>query len=202
MEPLIKFLEGMVGTSPVEWIAIAFALANITLLVRRSIWNYPFGIVMVTLYAWIFFGAKLYGQSALQAVYFSVQVYGWMQWYGKRDGAGHVIVRKLDQKIIVAYAIVALIGFVLLSIGMKTYTDAAAPVADAFITVVFVSAQLMLAQRYLENWLLWVFGDVFAIGLYWSQGLHPTAALYLVFLVFSVIGFFEWRKAYRTGAAI
>ena len=33
----------------VEWIAAALGVINITLLIFRSVWNYPFGIAMVAL---------------------------------------------------------------------------------------------------------------------------------------------------------
>ena len=64
---------------PVEIAAFFLGIANITLLVRRSVWNYPFGIVMVSLYAWVFYGAKLYSDALLQIFFFVVQCYGWAQ---------------------------------------------------------------------------------------------------------------------------
>ena len=70
MEALIDFLLAMTGSRKIEIIAVLLGLANITLLIRRSIWNYPFGIVMVTLYAWIFFEAKLYSDALLQPFFF------------------------------------------------------------------------------------------------------------------------------------
>ena len=45
------FLIGMFGSRPIEIIAVCLGILNITLLIRRSIWNYPFGILMVSLYA-------------------------------------------------------------------------------------------------------------------------------------------------------
>ena len=30
-----------------EWVAAALGLVNVTLVVRRSVWNYPFGLVTV-----------------------------------------------------------------------------------------------------------------------------------------------------------
>ncbi|HEX9931343.1 MAG TPA: nicotinamide mononucleotide transporter, partial [Allosphingosinicella sp.] len=43
-----------------EWAAAALGLANVALVVRRSVWNYPFGIAMVSLYFFVFAEAKLY----------------------------------------------------------------------------------------------------------------------------------------------
>jgi nicotinamide mononucleotide transporter len=60
-----------------EAVAALLGLANIVLLVRRSIWNYPFGILMVLLYARVFYDAKLYSDFLLQLFFFVVQIYGW-----------------------------------------------------------------------------------------------------------------------------
>ena len=49
-----------------EIIAVALGIANVGLLVRRSIWNYPFGMAMVALYLVIFWEARLYGEAVLQ----------------------------------------------------------------------------------------------------------------------------------------
>jgi nicotinamide mononucleotide transporter len=46
----------------VENIASVLGVINIVLLVRRSIWNYPFGIAMVSLYGFVFFQARLYSE--------------------------------------------------------------------------------------------------------------------------------------------
>ena len=60
-----------------------------------------------------------------------------------------------------------------------------------------ITAQMLLAWRKLENWLLWIVTDMVAIGLYLSKGLKPTAALYAVFLVLSVVGFIDWWRKLR-----
>ena len=198
---MLDFLIAMVGSRPIEITAFFLGLINVTLLVRRSIWNYPFGLAMVTIFAWIFFESKLYGQAGLQIVYFAVQIYGLMHWLGKRDKDGGVIVRKLTTKQFIIIAGIVLVAAIAIGALMDNMTDAAAPYADGLTTAIFLAAQLLLALRYLENWLLWIIGDVFAIGLYWSQDLQPTAALYAIFLVLSTIGFFEWRRAHRDGMA-
>ncbi len=199
MDSLISFLTAMIGERPIEITAFFLGLFNVGLLVRRSIWNYPFGMAMVTIFAWIFLENKLYGQAVLQIVYFAVQAYGVAHWLGRRDDAGGVIVRRLTkpQGAMIASAIaIAALAFGVL---MDNATDAAAPYADGLTTAIFLTAQLLLATRYLENWILWIVGDVFAVGLYWSQDLQPTAMLNAIFLVLSIIGYFSWRRAWRSG---
>ncbi len=191
----------MLGTRMIEIAAVALGLANIALLVRRSIWNYPFGIVMVILYAKIFFDAKLYSDALLQGFFLIVQLYGWAHWLSRRDETGLVIVERLTRKAGVIYAISALAGIALLGGLMWRFTDASYPFWDASIAVLSVAAQIMLARRILENWLVWVAVDMLAIGLYWTKDLQPTAALYAVFLIIASFGFLQWRKAWARGEA-
>ena len=82
------------GMSAIEIIAAALGLANVLLIVRRSIWNYPFGLAMVALYAWVFFDARLYSDAALQVFFFVVQIYGWWNWTRARGGDG--LVREIE----------------------------------------------------------------------------------------------------------
>ena len=63
-----EFLQGMFGARPVEWIAVACGLINVALIIRRSVWNFPFGFAMVTLYFFIFRDYRLYSDAALQTI--------------------------------------------------------------------------------------------------------------------------------------
>ena len=65
---------------PLEWVAAGLGVINVALVVRRTVWNYPFGIAMVALYFFVFFEAKLYSDALLQIFFFVVQLYGWRNW--------------------------------------------------------------------------------------------------------------------------
>ncbi len=202
MGGVLDFLTGMIGERPIEIIAFFLGLANITLIVRRSIWNYPFGIVMVSLYGWIFYGAKLYSDVILQIFFLVVQCYGWAHWLSRRDEEGLVIVERVSKHGALLCVFAALAGTGVTGWLMSAYTDASYPFWDASILWLSIIAQLLLARRILENWLVWVAVDIIAIGLYWTKGLYPTAVLYLMFLIISAIGYFNWRRAYRRGEAV
>ena len=81
--------------TPIELVAFCLGVINVTLVARRSLWNYPFGLATVTLYAWIFLGAKLYSDALLQVFFLVVQVYGWVNWARSTARAGEVEVRRL-----------------------------------------------------------------------------------------------------------
>jgi len=63
----MSFEEQMVA---LEWTAAGFGVLNIALLIWRSVWNYLFGIVMVSLYIFVFWQERLYAEAGLQ-VFFS-----------------------------------------------------------------------------------------------------------------------------------
>lgn len=185
-----------------EIIAVALGLANIGLLVRRSIWNYPFGMAMVALYFVIFRDARLYGEAGLQVFFFVVQGWGWWLWARAGGMAEMVQVEWMGWR---ARAVsLALVAGSSLGIGwaMARFTDAALPFADATIAGASVVAQVLLAIRRVENWALWIAIDVLSIGVYLDRELYLTAGLYAAFLVFAIMGLIAWAKAARSGEAI
>src|ERR1700743_2065724 len=78
--------RGFISTR--EIIAAFLGVANIVLLVRRSIWNYPFGMASVAFYVVVFHDSLLYSDAALQVFFFVMQAYGWWNWYHARDDQG------------------------------------------------------------------------------------------------------------------
>lgn len=188
--------------NPLEIIAVALGLANVGLLVRRSIWNYPFGMAMVALYVTIFWEAKLYGEAGLQVFFFFVQGWGWYLW-ARAGGLEHAVaVRWMRWPARIASLLVMAIVTIALGTLMHRLTDAAMPFADAAITGASVVAQVLLSIRRIENWILWIAVDIGAIALYIERDLHLTAGLYCAFLVLATMGLVEWFRAARRDEAI
>ena len=74
------------------------------------------------------------------------------------------------------------------------WTNSTVPVADAFTTALSIVAMWMLAQKYLEQWLLWIIVNVVSTALYFWKGLYPTAILFIVYVIVAVLGYFRWRN--------
>ncbi|MEZ5789783.1 MAG: nicotinamide riboside transporter PnuC [Nitratireductor sp.] len=199
---LTEFLGGMFGTRAIEIVAATFGLINVVLIIRRSMWNYPFGIAMVILYCWIFYEARLYSDALLQIFFLVIQVFGIFWWLKGRDDAGLVMARDLPPQSAGMAAMIALIGTAALGYSMNTWTDAALPFWDACTTVLSVIAQILMARRYLQSWLVWITVDILAIGIYLTKDLTPTAALYALFLCLSIAGYLRWKNSMAKGVAV
>lgn len=181
-----------------EWVAAALGLVNVGLVVARSVWNYPFGIVMVSIYFFVFADARLYSDALLQIFFLTIQIYGWRNWLRSRGaGTGPVPVGWLTVRARLVWLAGTAAAAMAWGLLMARYTDAAAPMIDAGIAVTSISAQILLSLRRVENWVLWIAVDAVAIGLFHSRGLEATAALYAVFLVMASTGLYRWTRAAR-----
>jgi nicotinamide mononucleotide transporter len=180
-----------------EGVAVALGLINVALVVKRSVWNYPFGLAMVALYFFVFYEARLYSDALLQIFFFVVQIYGWRNWAAAKNASGDVPVGMLDRRERVLWGTGTAAASLVWGLAMARFTDAAAPLVDAGVAGTSVAAQILLARRRIENWVLWILVDIVAIGLYWSRDLRVTSALYAVFLVLATGGLIGWTRALR-----
>ncbi len=185
----------------IEALAAALIVTNSLLLIRRSIWNYAFGIAGVIVYGWIFFHARLYSDTLLQGFFVVVQLYGWHNWTRTKAALGEVVVLRLEP----AQLLGTVAAIVALTAGwgwlMDRCTDAAAPWLDAAVAMTSVAAQILLTRRRIENWYLWIAVNAMSVVLYASRGLYITMVLYCVMLALAVWALVEWRQAERDWAA-
>lgn len=178
-----------------EWVAAGLGVINVALVVRRSVWNYPFGLAMVSLYFVVFTEARLYSDALLQVFFFVVQLYGWHGWVRAKRAAGEVPVAMMSGRERIVWTVATLAASLVWGLGMARFTDAAAPIVDAGVAGFSIAAQILMARRRIENWIVWIGVDLVAVGLYASRDLYATSGLYALFLLLSVAGLIQWRRA-------
>ena len=180
--------------SALELIAAGLGLVCVWLVVRRSLWNYPFAILSVALLGIVFWDAKLYSDALLQGFFIAINLYGWWGWSRSQHATGKVAVETMS----VPEQVGALSGMIGLTLGwgaiMATQTNAAYPYVDAAVAMLSIGAQILLALRRWENWIVWIVVDVIAVPLYVAKGLEAAAALYVVYLGLSIWGLLDWRR--------
>ena len=75
-----------------EILATAATVAYVLFAVKRSLWQYPVGLLATVLFFFVFLEARLYASTALQVLFAAVQLYGWWYWlrgdHGKRPNMG------------------------------------------------------------------------------------------------------------------
>lgn len=180
--------------NPPELLAAALLLANVWLVARRSLWNYAFGIAAVSIYAFIFWQARLYAVFGLQFLFLGLNLYGLAKWQQARAETGDVPVLRMTpaEKIGTAAGIAVLTTAAALLLSQAT--NAASPWWDSLTTALSLSAQYWQARRKAETWGLWVLVNLVSVGLYATQALWATAAVYAVLLGVAVYGWREWNR--------
>ena len=178
-----------------EIVAVAVTLLAVWLTAREVIWCWPLALVSVTLYAIIFYQAKLYADMGLQGVYFVLSIYGWWAWLHGGQDRSELAVTKLSRGgRILALAIGAALAL-LLGTLLSRHTDASLPFMDSALTAFSLVAQWLMTRKVLESWMLWIAVDVFYVGMFTFKGLTLTAGLYAVFLGLAAMGLRDWRRS-------
>lgn len=194
------WLKALVALQPTttwqEWLAALTGLLCAWLTVKNKLSNWPWGIVSVLAYSWVFWQAKLYASFGLNLLYFfPCCVYGW--WYWARGGPAQnddLPVRKLSAKqnaIWVALTLAATFG---IGYPIARFTNDPIPYADSLATGMSIIAQWMQAKKWYENWWYWIGLDIVYIAyVYPTQHLYVSMALYMVYLAVAIRGAVEWR---------
>ena len=181
----------------------------VVLVAKGSIWNYAFGLVNVSLYAWISYKAALYGDAGLNALYYlPMQFIGWWQWrkrgaaMSESESAGdgvQVKASRLDwsQRVLLVlgcFAAVTAVGFLLKYLGDPQ------PFKDSATTVLSVVAQALMALAFMEQWALWIITNVISV-IMWSVCVLRGEAhagvmviMWVFYLLNSINGFRVWLK--------
>jgi nicotinamide mononucleotide transporter len=133
-------------------------------------------------------------QSVLQVFYIGMGIYGWRAWRGGLLDRGEAlgVSRWSASRHALGLASVVVLSLVNGWIIARSQ-GGLVPYVDAFVAWVSVLATWLVARKVLENWLYWIAIDAVAAVLYWSQGFHATAVLFVLYVVIAVRGFVTWR---------
>ena len=181
----------------------------VVLVAKGSIWNYLFGLVNVSLYAYISYKASLYGDAALNALYYlPMQFVGWWQWRRRcaamsaaeaGDSGVQVKARRFTwkQRAILflgcAVAVVA-VGFLLKHVGDPQ------PFKDSTTTVLSIVAQMLMALAFMEQWALWIITNIVSVVMWCvcvSRGEAHAGVMVIMwvfYLLNSINGMRVWMK--------
>jgi len=195
----------LAAMSWLEIASVAFGLAYLVLALRQNILCWAAALVSTLLSLVLFYDARLYPETALQVFYAAMAVYGWWQWrHGGRPG------ERAEKDLPVSiwplrYHAFAIGGSIAAALALGTAlsrTNAAFPYLDSFTSVGAVITTYMVAKKILENWVYWLVIDGITLYIYWQRSLYLYAALFVVYLVLVVIGFYRWRRDWHAQPAL
>lgn len=184
-----------------ETTGVITGILCVYLAAKNKILNWPFAIISVIIYIFIFWDAKLYADMGLQVYFLIMNFYGWYYW-SRKDSKEKTPVTSITAKEIALSSI----GIIVFTAGLGFFlykgTDASFPFIDSFCTACSLVAQIFLARKVMENWLIWIFVDLIYVGVYIAKDLHLTAGMYALYIFIAAMGYMEWRREYRLSKSL
>lgn len=163
---------------------------------RASIWLWAVSIIMPVIDLFVYYEAGLYADAAMAAYCLLAAVYGWIVWKKRGKGSRQresfpisYTPRSLYVPILLVFCLLWGTVYALL----VTLTDSTVPVTDSLANTLTIVAMWMLTRKYIEQWWVWFVCDVIAFVLYIHKGIYFHSALYGLYTIMAVLGYFRWR---------
>lgn len=165
------------------------------LCVRESKWNFPMGILSVTLLGILFYDLKLYSSMVLSLYLVPVLVVGWWKW---NNGGAQLPVTNITLKSwkTAAFLLICSATYMLLW-SITAYLGAKLSATDSAILLLSIVAQYLLTIKKIENWFVWVLVNNLAIYTYFTAGAYLVGVQYIFFLANTMYGYYIWNRSMK-----
>ena len=206
-----------------EVVAASFGVLSVVFARKENILVYPTGIISTGIYVYLLSQWNLYGDLIINIYYTLMSIYGWYMWSKVIDDKqNHIPISRTNTidklkaiGIFVFTSIFVIIVYRYYNVMpndlnfsesvMYAYSNltsgnlesfrAATPFLDTFTTGVFFAAMWLMALKKIENWTLWISGNIVSIPLYFVKGYGFTGIQYLIFLGLAILAYKEWKKS-------
>ncbi len=195
-----------------ELIGTIFGFISVYLTAKNKVSGFPVGIVNILFFIILFYQIQLYSDVFLNIYFLAGTFYGWYLWTHPKEGFEAEKSNELNVSILNKNPLIFWIGFTAVAtilIGLFTANvhilipdvfiePASFPYLDTFTTVLSIVATILMAQKKIEAWILWIIADVIDICLYQIKGVQLVAIEYVIFLILAINGLYTWLKEYKS----
>ncbi|MDG1921850.1 MAG: nicotinamide riboside transporter PnuC [Glaciecola sp.] len=190
--------------------AVLCALAYMVLVAREHIACWFFAFVSTALFTVVFFEAALSFSMALNIYYMVMAGYGYWQWQQGTTGGSEPALSvqprplRFHLWVIAAGSIISavLIGFTSADSANADWLNTNwINALDIVMSVFSVLTTVMVAHKVYENWFYWMAINALAVIIYSASGLTVSAGLFVVYILFAIYGWREWRGLVRVNAS-
>jgi nicotinamide mononucleotide transporter len=198
---MLEYLFSQYNTYPtyeivLEITAVLFGLLSVWFAKKDNILVFPTGLINTSIYVFLLWKWSLLGDMMINGYYFVMSIYGWYLWTRKKDDVVEYPISRISKleikqsAIIFSLTIVFVIVVYLIFNKFTTWLS----YVDTFITGIFFVGMWLMAKRKIENWILWIIGDILSIPLYFAKGYTFTSIQYVLFTIIAIYGYLEWKK--------
>ncbi len=178
-----------------EFLAFVFGLISVFLAKKRNIWLYPTGLVATIISVYLLYKAEYFGDMTMNFYYSIMSIYGWFIWSNNSENNIISISTTNSKEKLTGILLFILTLFITYFIyQFFDYKLELLNYIDIFTSGIFFTAMWYMAKRKIENWILWIIGDIITVPLYTYRGLGMLALQYLIFTIIAIYAYLEWKK--------
>ncbi len=180
----------------IESAVFFFGIWSVWLAKKENIWVYPTGLIATVLTVYLMYKARYFGEVLINIYYSVMSIYGWYRWSNGNQGASILRISRTNrsEKIKGIGLFVLTIFVIYLVYRGFDYDIKIENYLDLFTSGLFFTAMWFMALKKIENWTLWIIGDLIAIPLCAHRDLGMLALQYFIFTILAIMAYLSWRK--------
>ena len=202
MNPIFDFFLEAYKNAPrfqivLEAVAFVFGIASVWYAKQENILVYPTGIICTVITVYLLYINEYFGDMMMNFYYSVMSIYGWWNWSRHTSDETKLPITRTDtkEKIIGLGLFLLTITLTFLVYKSFNYRMEIPNYIDVITSGIFFTAMWYMATKKLENWTLWIIGDLITIPLYAYRGLGMLSLQYVIFTVLAIYGYREWKKS-------
>ena len=196
------FLSSYSGYSRVdivlEFLAFWFGIISVVFAKKQNILVYPTGIICTLITMYLMYKVSLLGHILVNLLYTIISLFGWWNWSRRENNDLVVKVSKFTSndftKSLLIFFIIVFVAYFAHDF-FATNFEGQIKELDILTSGIFVTAMWLMANKKLENWILWIIGNVITIPLYLSSDKIILSIQYVIFTILAVQAYIEWNKS-------
>ena len=179
-----------------EFIAFVFGILSVWFAKKENILVYPTGLIATIITTYLLYIAGYLGDMMINGYFTIMSIYGWYKWARKENDTEIIAITRTNKKEkIIGIALFFVTIFVVFGIyNFFDYEIKTANYIDIFASGIFFTGMWYMANKKIENWTLWIFGDIIVTPLYAYRGLGMLSLQYLIFTILAISAYLEWKK--------
>ena len=179
-----------------ESIVFIFGILSVIFAKKENILVYPTGLIATVISVYLLYVAGYLGDMIINAYFSIMSIYGWLRWSKKENDTIDLTISRTNNKEKVIGVLLFLITIVIV-FGTYNYFDYEIHFENYFDIIasgIFFTGMWFMANKKIENWILWIIGDIIVTPLYAYRGLGILSLQYLIFTLLAIAAYLEWRK--------
>jgi len=179
-----------------EGIVFIFGILSVWYAGKENILVYPTGLIATIITVYLLYLAGYLGDMILNGYYSCMSIYGWYNWSRTKAGEQVVQISRTNAK---EKGIGVAVFVCTIAIVYAVYRLTNTPIApenyiDIFTSGVFFLGMYYMALKKIENWTMWLIGNIISVPLYAYRGLGILAIQFIIFTVLVILAYVNWYR--------